>query len=84
MLGKGKGFLLILVLSFLKSIMNLTVLSFLGIIVEGACHSESLICLRTPISQSLSSSNLSVSLLETGTGYGLQATGGKDGSFSSI
>ena len=45
-LGMGNGFLLILLLSSLKSGMIHTVLVFLEIIYVGATHSKSFLCLK--------------------------------------
>ena len=60
MFGIGKGYLLILLFSSLKSDKNLTVRSFFGMIKHGAPHSEWLTFLRTPILTKRSTSNLSV------------------------
>ena len=69
--GMGKGFLLILLFSSLKSDMKRTVPFFLGIIKVGAAHSERLTHLRTPIFTSLSTSFLKVPSCTLGIGKGL-------------
>ena len=56
-LGIGNGFLLILLLSSLKSEMKRTVPFFLGIINVGAAHSELFLRFKTPIFTNLLTSN---------------------------
>ena len=74
-LGIGNGFRNSLLLTFLRSVKNLTVPSFFGIINEGDDHGESTSFLITPNFVSLSSSLLNISLRLTGTGNGLQYVG---------
>ena len=69
--GIGNGFRLILLFNSLKSEMNLTVPSFLGIIKVGAAHSERLIFFNTPSFISLSTSNRSAFSCILGIGKAL-------------
>ena len=82
-LGIGKGFLKIWLLTFLKSVMKRTVPSFFGIIKTGVPHCDSCTFSSTRILTKRISSLLNVSLLMRGTGYHLALTGLAPG-FSSI
>ena len=67
--GIGNGLQTILSLSFLKSLIHLTLVSFLGIMKLGKPHSDLPIFTRTPSYTMLASSLLNCSFLWNATGY---------------
>ena len=66
----GKGLRLMRLFNSRKSLINLTVPSFFGMMNVGAAHSLRFVFLRTPSSQSLSTSMRSVCSYALGMGYG--------------